>query len=242
MKLKFINQTRGCSTWKFSNSVLTDTEFVNKVKQNINEVITEYEYDSDMDLENLDKTFRIDSHLLWETITMKIRGTAISCSSFKKKEKDKNKKFLHEKFEKIHNVFIKSNSELIQQEMDMVEMEHKILKEEKINGIITRVKVKWQVEGERNTRFFCNLEKKHFTEIFFSKLVVENNQVIQDPKVILTEQTLFYEKLYKSSNPRHEALHNELFLNNDNPFISKPSEAEVYSCEGKITLQECLGA
>jgi hypothetical protein len=126
--------------------------------------------------------------------------------------------------------------------MDMVEMELKILKEEKINGIITRVKVKWQVEGERNTRFFCNLEKKHVTEIFFSKLVVENNQVIQDPKVILTEQTLFYEKLYKSSNPRHEALHNELFLNNDNPFISKPSEAEVYSCEGKITLQECLGA
>jgi hypothetical protein len=45
------------------------------------------------------------------------------------------------------------------------------------------------------------------------------------------------------SNPRHEELHNELFLNNDNPFISKPSQAEVYSCEGKIiTLQECLGA
>jgi hypothetical protein len=29
---------------------------------------------------------------------------------------------------------------------------------------------------------------------------------------------------------------------NDNPFISKLSQAEVYSCEGKITLQECLGA
>ena len=64
MKLKFINQTRGCSTWKFNNSLLTDIEFVNKVKQNINEVITEYEYDSNMDLENPDKTFRIDSHLL----------------------------------------------------------------------------------------------------------------------------------------------------------------------------------
>ena len=78
------------------------------------------------------------------------------------------------------------------------------MREEKINGIITT---------------FYNLEKKHFTEIFFSKFVVENNQVIQDPKAILTEQQLFYEKLYKSSNPRHEELHNELFLNNDNPFI-----------------------
>ena len=36
-----------------------------------------------MDLENHDKTFRIDSHLLWEIIKMKIRVTAISCSSYK---------------------------------------------------------------------------------------------------------------------------------------------------------------
>jgi hypothetical protein len=89
---------------------------------------------------------------------------------------------------------------------------------------------------------FCNLEEKHFTETNISKLVVENNQVIQDAKATLTEQNIFYEKLYKSSNPRHEEIHNELLLNNDNPFISKPSQVEVYSCEGKITLQECLGA
>jgi hypothetical protein len=51
-----------------------------------------------MDLENPDKTFRIDSHLLWEIIKMKIRVTAVSCSSYKKKENDKNEKlnpFLH---------------------------------------------------------------------------------------------------------------------------------------------------
>jgi hypothetical protein len=36
----------------------------------------------------------------------------------------------------------------------MIEMELKILREKKINGIITRAKVKWQVERERNTRFF----------------------------------------------------------------------------------------
>ena len=36
MKLKFTNQTRGRGTWKFNNSLLTDNEFVNKVKQNMN--------------------------------------------------------------------------------------------------------------------------------------------------------------------------------------------------------------
>jgi hypothetical protein len=38
--------------------------------------------------------------------------------------------------------------------MNMVKMELKTLREEKMNGIITRAKAKWQVEEERNTRFF----------------------------------------------------------------------------------------
>ena len=47
----------------------------------------------------------------------------------------------------------------------MVEMKLKILREENMNGIITRAKAKWQVDGEWNTRFFYNLEKKTFYRI-----------------------------------------------------------------------------
>jgi hypothetical protein len=43
-------------------------------------------------------------------------------------------------------------------------MELKILREKKVNGIITRAKAKWQVEGEKSTRYFCNLEKRHYLE------------------------------------------------------------------------------
>jgi hypothetical protein len=48
-----------------------------------------------------------------------------------------NEQLLHEKIEKLHNIFIKSNSESIQQEMDMVEMELKILREKKIRYCCT---------------------------------------------------------------------------------------------------------
>jgi hypothetical protein len=40
----------------------------------------------------------------------------------------------------------------------------KILREKKVNGITTRAKAKWQVEGEKSTRYFCNLEKRHYLE------------------------------------------------------------------------------
>ena len=56
-------------------------------------------------------------------------------------------------------------------------------------------------EGKEYAVFY-NLEKKHFTEKNISKLVVENNQVIQDPKAILTVQKLLYEKLYLKFQPK----------------------------------------
>jgi hypothetical protein len=42
---KLLNQTRGRGTWKFNNSLLRDEEFVKKVKDDIKQVIEEYECD-----------------------------------------------------------------------------------------------------------------------------------------------------------------------------------------------------
>jgi hypothetical protein len=47
---------------------------------------------------------------------------------------------------------------------EKTEMELNILREKKVNGIITRAKAKWQIEGEKSTRYFCNLEKRHYLE------------------------------------------------------------------------------
>jgi hypothetical protein len=55
--------------------------------------------------------------------------------------------------------------------MEKTEMELKILREKKVNGIITRAKAKWQVEGEKSTRYFCNLEKRHYLHLTTSSLV-----------------------------------------------------------------------
>jgi hypothetical protein len=83
--LKFLNQTRCRGTWKFNNSLLRDEEFAKKVKDDIKQVIEEYECDPSVDLDNCDKDFNISFQLLWEMVKMKIRGSAISLTSYKKK-------------------------------------------------------------------------------------------------------------------------------------------------------------
>ena len=50
---------------------------------------------------------------------------------------------------------------------------------------------------EKGIYFFCNLEMKHVTEKIISKLVVENNQVIQHPKAILRTTNYFTRNYFR---------------------------------------------
>ena len=45
--------------------------------------------------------------------------------------------------------YILNPSDSLNKDMEKTEMELKILREKKVNGIITRAKAKWQVEGEK---------------------------------------------------------------------------------------------
>jgi hypothetical protein len=81
--------------------------------------------------------------------------------------------------------------------LSSLESELKNIREEKVKGIITRAKVKWSIEGERSTRYFCNLEKRHYTEKSIPKLISEDNPEVTHQKDILVHQQLFYQTLYE---------------------------------------------
>ncbi|CAG2224184.1 E3.1.11.2 [Mytilus edulis] len=55
INLKFSSQIRGKGTWKFNDSLLKETEFIEKVKGDIKTVIEEYESDPSIDIETEDK-------------------------------------------------------------------------------------------------------------------------------------------------------------------------------------------
>ena len=73
----------------------------------------------------------------------------------------------------------------------------KKLREDTFRGIIMRTKAKWNVEGERSSKYFCNLEKRHFGEKAIPKLILDNGFEITNQDDILT-QHIFYEALYTS--------------------------------------------
>ena len=65
----------------------------------------------------------------------------------------------------------------------------------KTKGAILRSKVRWYDEGERNTRYFFNLENRCQSKKNINKLKIKDNTFIYDQYAILDKQKQFYESI-----------------------------------------------
>ena len=65
-------------------------------------------------------------------------------------------------------------------------------------GAILRSKIKWYNEGEKNTKSFLNLEKRHFKMSTISQLKSTDQEFVTSDKEILAECETFYKELYTS--------------------------------------------
>ena len=146
-----------------------------------------------------------------------IREKTIPYSSQRKRERIENEINI-EKL--IHDAELKYNqqpTQTNQNELDDHKVELERIRLNKIEGLITRAKAKWYCEGEKCTRYFCNLEKRHYTEKIIPKLIIGNNKEIYKIEDILKAQKDFYENLYKSTKPRLIREYEEIFLDRQNP-------------------------
>jgi hypothetical protein len=105
---------------------------------------------------------------------------------------------------------------------------------------MTRIKAKWRVEGEKCSRYFCNFEKRNFVEKTIPNLTLDDGRVIEDIKLIFSEQKEYYKNLYFSKQTVISQDNLGIFFDNDNPFLTKLTEGEMVGMEGESALPECL--
>lgn len=92
LELKSNPFTKGCGLWKFNNTLLSDKEYVVKVKETIQSVSSQY-------LDNIESCdFQckdgIDESLFFEVLMMEIRGVTISYSTYRRRSETTLKKIL----------------------------------------------------------------------------------------------------------------------------------------------------
>ena len=235
LSVQFNTHEKGSGTWKFNNALLYDKEYIASVKTCIAECVEQYGKNSG-EVENLENIeFSITDQLFWETLKLLIRGKTISYSSFKKKERSKEEKELENQLKKLND---EESTEENRDKLTNLELKLRTVRESKIKGAIMRAKAKWQIEGERSTKYFCNLEKRNFIEKVIPSLILDNGEIVKDQNRIRTEQKLYYQELYISRKTNITDEHKKNFFSSENPFIKILNEEQRRDLEGEISSLE----
>ena len=92
---------------------------------------------------------------------------------------------------------------------------HKI-SEHRTRGTILRSRARWHEEGERNSKYFYNLEKRNYSKKVVTKLKLKDGSFTTNQLDILNEEKEFYQNLYQSLvPPAHNTHDNDTFFNLD---------------------------
>ena len=130
-----------------------------------------------------------------------------------------------EKLEKNIN-----NDETKLQEYKQVKSEWEYFHTKKTKGIILRSKAQWVEEGEKNTKYFLNLEKRNQNNTYIKALINKENKEIDDIKDIIKEEEMFYKELYRTRIDEQEKveIQNNDFTRKENiPQLSEENKINV---------------
>lgn len=234
LSLSLHSNPRGPGFWKLNTSFLTELDYVNQIKTTIQETRDEYKNDES-----------VNPVLLWEMIKLKVREKSIHYS------KNKMKQTRHRETN-LEQTIARLEAELDNQSTDD---SHKLHLEEQLNenrlelekiielrtkGAILRSKSKWYNEGEKNTKYFLNLEKRHYKQGTISQIKTKNGEFVTANEKILNECENFYKNLYSSTSKTNDQ-------NDINFCFECEDERNIYeedltACEGELTEKECLEA
>jgi hypothetical protein len=111
----------------------------------------------------------------------------------------------------------------------------------KVNGAIIRSKADWAEFGEKNSKFFLNLEKRNHNMKCITKLINDKEEVIEEANAILKYELDFYKGLYTINDETEKTLiRKEAAKQFQDDTLPKISELDRTNCD-KILTQEEVG-
>ena len=223
LELQITKFEKGKGFWHFNNSLLKDTVYVNKVKEIILKTKEEYvpspilrSYIPNIPNESLQ--IIIDDSLFLEVLLMNIRGVTISYSTWKNKQRNETKVTLENEIKVLQESFNTTHDEHINEQLNNLKTRLEEIRKYELEGLILRSGAKWIEDGEKPTKYFCNLEKRNYVNKTVSMLINDNGNEITEQQQILNEIRRFYQDLYRSKDHLLEdADLNEIFADFEIP-------------------------
>ena len=183
MGLELEQTERGRGYWKLNTSHLTNIEYVKK----INLIIR----DADEQLPHLNLSDK------WEMIKKLVRKESKKFAQMQSTDRKIVISQLAEQITHLEDNIESLNTEQIEV-LEKSRIDLDVAVDAHTKGIMFRSKARWQMEGEKNTRYFYNLEKARYNAKTCTKLINEHGQTVSNPEAILEMQHMFYTELYSA--------------------------------------------
>ncbi len=218
---------RGRGFWKFNSTLLKDIDYVSNITSMVHKLKS--------DTENME-----DRQMRWDYIKTELRGYTVKYSSQKNKERREFKCNLESELKKVENDLQTHLSSDKLELYESLKAELEKVTEFETNGAILRSRVEWAEAGEKNTKYFLNLEKKNAIDKLITQLELSDGTLISDPKAILEEEKRFYVNLYSDTDQKDAAIWQEAIESFTSDGVTPLSDANKDICEGLITEKECV--
>ena len=184
---------------------------------------------------NIDGMADITSkQLKWEFMKIKIKEYSIKYSIEKTKDRKKTLSLLRKELESLEE----NNSLSIEQQARQIEilatLENDL--EQKTKGAMLRAKQQDIQFGDKNSKYFLNLEKSRQINNTITSLKTKNGTILETDDEILEEEIKFYSELYRSKGQTNE--NTTRYLNSIN-FPRKLDENDNIFLQGNISESEC---
>ena len=227
IKTAELKQEKGPGFWKFNQSLLQDEIYVSTLRAELESFKQKY-----LDVEDL--------NLRWDLIKMEIRGFTVKYSKTKARKRKSTETFLQNQMNDLYKrAEAEPNNNQIICEIHNTRLRLQKIMQYKTKGAILRSKVRWHESGERNTRYFYNLEKQNYEKKTMTKLKRSNGTFTSDQFQILREPMDYYKRLY-TSDKQPENLNDSESAFTEN--ITPLDDIDKLMCEGKVSAEECLKA
>ena len=228
---------RGPGLWKFNDSLLEDDDYDKAIKELIFENVLQYavpiynhEFISDpVNFGHIQ--FTISDHLFYETLLIMVRGETVKYAKRKARRlRDREDKINLEINQIQSELQANANPENLRR-LEDAQQSLEDLRKPKIQGFITRSRVKWFEEGEKCTKYFLSLEKRNAIRNTIQSIKIDGH-IVTDKEKILQH---FSENLKKKYTKGHvDAPHAYL----EHGIFDRLSDEERETLEETISIDE----
>ena len=177
--------SRGPGVWKFNNNLLQNAGFWDKVLKIIKDTVQVTEF--------------CDPSMHWECIKMEVTTFCKHFSKHKAQEQCNKLSCLHKEKAELESKLTDSPDNLSHLDrLEKIDLELEQHSREQAEKFIFRSQCTYAREGEKCSAYFLSLEKKCYLEENMKCVITGDGTMTHDQHTILSEQTKFYQELYKS--------------------------------------------